>query len=122
MSSTASVQRRFSLLLILGALACLSVISFACNAYANEFAGRLAAKSWTSDGIVAPLYFEYAEEYASNLSICVGPVQHTGSGYVFPYGWKCGRIASWEFPTITASAGIDNPNSQEAHYRAISSH
>jgi hypothetical protein len=100
----------------------MSVMAVASAVYANEFGGKLPAKSWTSDGIVAPLNFEFAEEYAGKLSICVGPVQHTGSGYVFPYGWKCGGTPSWEFPTITAAAGVDNPNSQAASYRAVSNH
>lgn len=88
-----------------------------------EFSGSLSAKAWTTNGRVESIKNIWAQEYQSGLSVCVGPVQHTGSGYVFPYGWQCagGSGPNWEFPAIVAAPGVDNPNSKSIVFRAVGS-
>src|ERR1700758_4994673 len=69
-----------------------------------EFSGSLSAKTWTTNGRVESIKNIWAQEYRSGLAVCVGPVQPSGSGYIFPYGWQCagGAGPNWEFPAIVA--------------------
>jgi hypothetical protein len=73
--------------------------------------GSLPGHVWTSTGVLVPtLYYEFAEGETSS-SICVGPVQKSGSGYVAPWGWKCqAHATAWEHADISAVAAVYNPN------------
>jgi hypothetical protein len=100
----------------------LSVCSSASAGY-FEFSGSLPSKAWTTNGRIESIHNIWGQEYASGHSVCVGSVQHSGSGYTFPYGWQCagGAGPNWEFPPIVASPGVDNPNSKAIVFRAIGS-
>jgi hypothetical protein len=99
----------------------LSILSGTAQAGSyTSFGGNLPAKSWTTNGAVGALYAIAAELQSGPSALCVGPVQASGGGYVFPYGWSCGQFrVSWEFTPIWAAPGVDNPNSQAQHFSAI---
>lgn len=109
---------RFCTGVIVAALLAMSVT--AATASANTFTGKLPGKTWTTDGNVITLHWIVAEVTSGPGAICVGPVQHSGGGWVFPYGWNCGNlVVSWEFPALAAAAGVDNPNSGEDKFGAV---
>jgi hypothetical protein len=101
--------RRLALVAVF-AVAALSTASVvvAPAAQAEYFTGRLGPGQWTTDGTV----FAIDDQNAGNglsYSICVGPIQKSGSGYIAPYGWKCApEIVSWSYTPIWAAGGVYN--------------
>jgi hypothetical protein len=113
------VHRYTCLAIVLAALFA-TVAASSASAATGEFSGRLPGKSWTTNGYVGELAGIAAEVNSGPTAICVGPVQHSGGGYTFPYGWDCGTSAvSWSFPALVASPGVDNPNSGEDKFYAL---
>jgi hypothetical protein len=110
------VSRRANRLLLFGLI--LAAIAFSihpsgASASINEWSGRnLPGHSWTTgNGVVLPGEFLIGGGANTTSSVCVGPVTHDGSGFHMPYGWKCDtERVEWFFTSITAAAGLDNPN------------
>jgi hypothetical protein len=51
---------------------------------------------------------------STSSSVCVGPIQKSGGGYVAPYGWGCSAGAVvWEYTPLTAFPAFYNPNPHE---------
>jgi hypothetical protein len=125
LTSALSVSRRKLVSLFAGTITALILTisllpSTAVAGSYTSFGGNLSPKSWTTNGAVGELYDIAAEIQSGPTAVCIGPVQKSGSGYVFPYGWSCGSFrVSWEFATIWAAPGVDNPNSQWFHFSAI---
>ncbi len=111
--------RRYACLAIAAALLA-AVAASSASAASGEFRGRLPGKTWTTNGYVGELAGIAAGVNSGPSSICVGPVQHSGGGYTFPYGWDCGSSSvSWSFPALVAAPGVDNPNSGEDSFSAL---
>ena len=73
---------------------------------------HLAGSSYCVGAVEGPLFSLFGEDL-SGYSICVGPVTYSGGKFSFPYGWSCGEHqVDWEFTTINAHPGLDNPNSK----------
>jgi hypothetical protein len=90
----------------------LAVATMPTNARANGYSARLPGKTWTTNGEVINLTVISGGVIEGPTALCVGPVQHSSGGYTFPYGWDCGQQqVVWEFASIEAAAGVDNPNS-----------
>jgi hypothetical protein len=113
-TSLMSAARHKLAVVAVAALTVVAVVGVAVpSAGAYSWGGReLHGKEWTSDGVFdAGLYYERVEPNTTS-STCVGPVQKSGGGYVFPYGWKCTTSnPTWEHTALTAAAGFYNPNS-----------
>jgi hypothetical protein len=75
------------------------------------------AKSWSIvEEIGAGLHEQFARAETTS-TICVGPIQKSGGGYVTPYGWGChaGGEVEWEYPALTAFPAFYNPNSNQVN-------
>lgn len=94
---------------IVAALAILAVVALPSTSRADVWGGKLAAKSWATDGHVYALEAIFAKVDEGPSAICVGPVTES---LTFPYGWSCGQYSiEWDFTPIWAAGGVDNPNS-----------
>jgi len=103
------LKQTFIVVLVLTALAAATITA---SAQAGSFSFKnLPGKTWTTNGEVVGMTQIHAQW--SNLTGCIGPVQKSGSEYVFPDGWDCGspQGLTFEFGLISAAAGFDNPNS-----------
>lgn len=120
-SRTYAGRRSLSLIAVaIAMLFSMVLMASAADAWRNEyFVSKLPGKVWTvgNGAVLEGQHFQYSQVQGSGPpEICVGPVQWNGSKYVFPYGWQCGGgSALWEYGSITAAAGTDNPNSSEQH-------
>jgi hypothetical protein len=77
--------------------------------------GAQGADSWSIvEEIGAGLHAQGAHAHTTS-SVCVGPIQKSGGGYVAPYGWGChaGGEVEWEYGAITAFPAFYNPNPNE---------
>jgi hypothetical protein len=75
------------------------------------------AKSWSIvEEIGAGLHYQWARAETTS-TICVGPIQKSGGGYVAPYGWGCaaGDQVEWEYPALTAFPAFYNPNNNQVN-------
>jgi hypothetical protein len=82
-------------------------------ASANWDLKSLPGKTWTIVENISPgLHYQYAHGETSS-TLCVGPIQKSGGGYVAPYGWGChaGGEVEWEYSPIEAGPAVYNPNS-----------
>jgi hypothetical protein len=94
-------------LLLIAALAAASA-----NAVTDNWVGRnLPGYNWTGSGYYAANLWWEGVEAETSSSVCVGPVQKSGGGWIAPYGWTCGRTSiTWNHPLITGMAAVYNPN------------
>jgi len=103
--------RRLALVGCFAVAAVSTASALAPAAQAEYFTGRLGPNQWTTDGNV----FAIDEQQAGNglsYSICVGPIQKSGSGYIAPYGWHCAKgLTQWEYTAIWAAGGVLNNSS-----------
>jgi hypothetical protein len=81
---------------------------------ANAFWGYKyqLGKTWSIVEAYAPgLHYQWATGETTS-TVCVGPVQKSGGGYVTPYGWGChaGGTVEWEYPALEAGPAFYNPN------------
>jgi hypothetical protein len=79
--------------------------------------GYEPAKSWSIvEEIGAGLHYQLAKANTTS-TICVGPIQKSGGGYVAPDGWGChaGGSVEWEYTPLTAFPAFYNPNNNQVN-------
>ena len=119
--ATRRAQRKVVLasLLALTMLTILLVAPRAASAY--NWGGTLNGHEWGSSGLVEANTFMYGKhEEGPSTGLCVGPVQHSESGYSFPYGWDCGSgTVIWEYSAIWAAGAVYNNSALWLRYGAL---